>query len=164
MSVQAQRILEADRQARWRLRQEQGRDKPRKSQWVITTLRNYLSPDEVSVAHHIAGLWATAQGAREMHDYVDGASPGDQHMAAQIDAMRELHRFEAAALSRVSRAARACMWAIAESDNLAVTARRMGFHADARGAVKRLVQITLLALSDYWEENKGAAKKWNEGT
>ena len=157
----ASRLLEADRQARWKLRKEQGTDKPRRSAWVVTTYQRFLSPDEVAVAHHLAGLWATAQGAKEMHDYVDGVQATDRHMAAVCDALRELAGFEAAARARVNPAAVRCMWAVAESEHASACARRMGFSVNSHGAVKKLLQITLIALSEYWEENKKEAQRWN---
>ena len=164
MSAQQSRILEADRQARFKLVKEQGYDAPRKSEWVISTLRSSLRPEDVATAHHLAGLYATAFGGAPMHDYVDGMCIPDRHMAAVMDATKALDGFVQAARTRVNDAAAKCTWAIACSDSLADTSRAMGFSQKAYRPTRRLVQITMIALTEYRDECDAAAKKWNAGT
>lgn len=159
---QTNAILEADRQARWRLRAEQGTDKPRRSEWVVSRFHNYLSPEQRGTANFIVGLWETAIGVRETGERVDCAAT-DGRLITRIHAMRELHGYEQAALTRVNDVARRCMWAIAESENMRATGLRMGFNPRSVSAIKRLVQLTLITLAEYKEENEAAAKRWNLG-
>ena len=159
----ASRVLEADRQARWKLRSEQGYDAPRKSEWVVSTLKSSLRPEDVACATHLAGLYATAYGGAPMHDYVDGCFAPDRHMAAVMDAMRRLADFQQHARVTLNEAAAKCTWAIAASESLAGTSRAMGFGSKAYRPTKKLVQLTLICLSDYRDECDASAKKWNEG-
>lgn len=157
----ASRILEADRQARWRLRQEQGTDKPKRALWVVSTLRRHLSPEDVATAHHLAGLYAITEGVREMHDAVDAQS-SDRHIVAICDAHRKLAAYEGVVRSKLTPAAVRCMWSIAYSDDIATTARAMGFHPKSKGAVTKIVQLTLMALTEYRDECLAAQQNWND--
>lgn len=158
MSVGASAILEADRQAQWRLRQEQGAKKRRKSAWVIMTLRDYLPPEHVSLAHELARLQAIVEGCRVMESRVDGSGNNAEiAIAARMDAMRSITGYEAAARTAHGPVSAQCVRAIAESDTLAVTTARCGMAAGSHRSVRRLVQVTLEALSAYRDANDRAA-------
>lgn len=147
-------ILERDRQARWAEREEQGAQARRRSQWVICTLSDYLPPEHVTLAQRLAYLQGMIEGCRMVNDRVDyGGNSIDAQMARRLDAMRAFAGLEAAALNRVGSDGRACMRAIAEGEHATDTARRCGIPPDSRGRLVRLVQMTLIALFEYEEEN-----------
>lgn len=159
---QADRIQELDRQARWKLRAEQGADKPRKSTWVITSLQSYLPPEHVSLAQRLAYLQATIEGCRIMDAKVDGVgNRAEIAMASRVDAVSELNGLEAAARARVGTDGAACVRAIAESENMSDTARRCGYPVGSHRSLRRLVQITMLALQEYRDECDQDAARWN---
>lgn len=158
----ADRIQELDRQARWKLRAEQGAERPRKSTWVITSLQSYLPPDQVGLAQRLAYLQATIEGCRVMDAKVDGlGNKAEIAMAARMDALQELTGYEAAARARVGSDAALCVRAIAESENMTVTARRCGYPVGSHRSLRRLVQLTLEALSAYRDECEADAARWN---
>jgi len=152
-------ILERDRQERWRERQEQGGDKRKYSgSWLVTTWKNYLSLDQISVANRLAMLQALVEGCRITGVKVDsGGNKAEIAMGIHLDATTELNGYEAAARSMVGSDAAALVWAIAEVRNVEDAARQCGYPPGSNRTLKRLVQITLEALHTYREENERQA-------
>lgn len=147
-------ILEADRQAQWRERAEQGGKRLYRSRWLIHTLRDYLPPEHVGLAERLATLQAMVDGARIISQRVDhGGNRAEANMVRQIDAARELAGLEQAASVRAGVGARQCFWAIAESDNLESMMARCALPRGSRGRAIKLVQLTLIALDEYLTGN-----------
>lgn len=160
MTTAAMRAIERDAEARRKLAWEDrkaGVDKRRQSLWVITTLRSYLPPEHVTLAHKFARLRALADGSREDREYVDGVGNGvEARLVAAMDALRELYGYEQAALHRVGADGRQCFLAISESCHQSDTARRCGYPVGSTRSLRKLVQLTLLRLHEYEEENIAA--------
>lgn len=149
----ASRILEADRQARWRLRHEQGTDKPRKSKWIITTLQRYLPPEHVALCQRLAALQAVVEGCRDLAERVDGAGNGvEAQMARQVDALQALYGYEAAARTRFCAQAAKVVMCIAASDSLERTMRVVGYPRGSSVQFRELVQLTLIHLQEYEDD------------
>lgn len=128
-----------------------------KSEWVITTLSRYLSPEQVDLAKTLARLQATIEGCRIVEGKVDNAAnKAELAIIARMDAMRELSGYEAAARHRVKvDAAGRCVRSIAQSDHMGDLGRACGYPnpSASRRSIIRLVQLTLIALEAYRDEN-----------
>lgn len=146
-------ILARANELDWEQRREQGRTRLYRSEWLVTTLRSYLPPEHLSLAQRLAGLQATAEGCRTMDAKVDCANGTALALEARLDAMRKLEGYLAAARVRVGSDGRFCAEAIAQSDHMAEAMRRCGYPPGSKGSFRRLVQLTLLHLEAYEDEN-----------
>lgn len=150
------RILERANALDWeRVKEQGGRTRLYQSAWIITTLQRYLPPEHVALAQRLAKHQATVEGCRVMDAKVDCAGNSAAiALDARLDAMRALEGYVQAALTRVGSDGALCTRAIANSDHMAEAMRRCGYPAGSKGAMKRLVQLTLVKLDEYEEENR----------
>lgn len=150
------RILARATALDWERVREQGRTRLHKSPWLITSLQRYLPPEHVALAQRLAGFQATIEGCRTTDAKVDCSNGAAIALDARLDAMRALEGYTQAALYRVGSDGQACTHAIAQSDHLAEAMRRCGYPPGSKGSMRRLVQLTLVHLEAYEDENRDA--------
>ena len=134
-----------------------------RSRWVIDTLANRLPVEHVHLARRLMADQATAEGYKPQ-DYqrIDGAGNGmEGALAAKLDAARKLSGFESAVRTALRRGGALCFRGIIEGDSLQETIRRCGYQAGSDRSVRELVQLTMLAASDYDEMCREDAERWN---
>lgn len=138
------------------------RDGPRqyRAVWVLDTMRRYLPPDQVVLMSNLEALARELEAAMGggAFDRVD-CSPRDSAAAQEqrVAKMQRLTGFERAAAYRVGPDGRLCFLGIVGGDSQAELARRVGYAPDSQRSLRKLVQITLEALSAYDAENFSAA-------
>lgn len=146
------------------------RDGPRKYSpvWVVERQSRYLPPEHVQLARELLAMFRLSRGGYAASD------PDLERICAGVDLVemearqmqrggfiRDLEGYQRAAFTRVGDDGQACYFGIIEGDGQAELARRAGYPESSVRAVRRLVQITLEALSNYRDENESAPARWN---
>lgn len=159
---QAQRILEADRQAQWRERQEQGGPRRQyETRWVIEKMRPYLPPEHVTLAYLIRDLCARSRGLRIItSERVDNGNGAEAALLSRLDAGRKLAGYDGAVRARLDAAGGRCLTCVAEEYTLAQTISACGYAAGSHRSVRQLVQLTMLAAQDYQDECQRQIEQW----
>lgn len=136
------------------------RDGPRlyRSNWVIDTMAKYLPDDHVDLAKRLAATYARIHASGIGQAALERVEGGNSH-AAQFSRTLALARkirafagFEAAALG-VGRDGFGCLRGICAGDTQAELARRVGYPEGSRRTLRRLVQVTLIALQDHEDDH-----------
>ena len=132
------------------------RDGPRlyRSNWVIDTMAKYLPDDQVSLAKRLAATYARIHssgiGQAALERVQGGNSLAAQHSRTMALAVkiRAFAGFEGAAM-RVGRDGFGCLRGICAGDTQAELGRRVGYPEGSRRSLRRLVQVTLIALQNH---------------
>jgi len=133
------------------------RDGPRlyAAVWVIDTMRRFLPPDQVDLARtlHATQRALEARGGQNAYERVDCSPRHAEAFQRQQSAnIRLLAGYEAASLYRVGGDGRRCFLGVIEGDSQAELARRVRYPESSKRSLRRLVQITMEALSEYRDE------------
>ena len=127
---------------------------------MIENMRRFLPPDQIALVSRLEAV------ARELESAVGGGSmdrvdcsPRDSSaiQEARVAKMQVLTGFERAAAYRVGLDGRQCFLGIIGGDSQAELARRVNYAPDSHRSLRKLVQITLEALSEYDTENNLAS-------
>lgn len=134
--------------------------------WCVDTMRRFLPDHHVDLAKRLQAMQQglhTGQSIQHMErvDGGKGASERDERLLQRGEDIRTLYGFEAAARTRVGRDAELCFRGIVEGDSQKELALRVGYPPGSVRSLRRLVQITLDALSAYEEENDAQAARSN---
>lgn len=130
-------------------------------EWLIMKLRHRLAPEHVATAHHLLGLQAIVEGARQISERVDDTRNGAALATdARIDAARTLAGYEGAVASRLLTRGVRCLRAIYEGCSMHEARRRMGYRSDASHPIAKLVQLTMLTAQDYRDECTAQLERW----
>lgn len=154
------RYAERSHEAEWAHGQ---RRRQYRSRWVIDTLAKYLPPDHISLARYLAADQATAEGLKPQdYERVDNGRNATEGAAiSRLDAARKLAGFEGGIFRVLRRGGVLCFRSIVQGDTLQETIRRCGYAAGSDRSVRELVQLTMIAASDYDELCKDDAQRWN---
>lgn len=156
-------ILEADRQAQWAVRAEQGAQ-PRRNerQWAAKTVRHRLHPEEYAAAQRLLRDCMPAfEGASAGGERVDCDNGAEYRLVRQVDARRSLEIAKIAVSLRAQLpGCHACLECLARGESLSDVARAMRYMRQRR---ERLVpnvemaangvQIVLAALAEFYGDN-----------
>ena len=162
-------ILARDTALRWRDYADPDiynptRDGPRarQAQWVIDTLRDRLPPEHVHLARDLQAQQAIAEGRKPADaERVDSAgNRAESALIARLDAQSLLTGYESAVRAALRRAGCLCLRAIVEGDSFATTIRRCGYAQNSKRSVRELVQLTMLAASDYRDVCEAELSRW----
>lgn len=136
------------------------RDGPRiyRANWVVDTMARYLPDDQVALAKRLAATYQRIHSAGGGGMIVERVQGGDS-VAAQHSRTHRLAKiikafagFEAASL-RVGRDGHGCLRGICLGDTQAELCRRVRYPESSRRSIRKLVQVTLIALADHADEH-----------
>ena len=152
-----QRQAEQERQEAWADRKA-GVEQRRKSLWVVSAMKDYLPPEHVQLGNKLLRLRAEADGGRMDRERVDGAGNGtESRLNAAMDTLRALAAYDQAAFHRVGADGQACFRAICDGAHTSEAMERCRLPSGSHRSMRKLVQITLLRLHEYDEENERQA-------
>ena len=132
------------------------RDGPRlyRGNWVIETMARYLPDDHVALAKRLASMHARTHKADSRSESMERVQGGigqaalHARMARLSAEIKTLTGFGAAAL-RVGRDGYGCFRGICVGDSQAELCRRVGYPESSRRSIRKLVQMTMIELSDF---------------
>lgn len=161
MTTALLKLIHTQDQEEMAARHNQSNRRAYETRWVIERMKNHMPPEHVSLARQLRDLGARSRGIRlSTHERVDCGNGTEAALLSRLDAATLLEGYARSVEGRLMRAGRICLDCIVGEYTMAETLQTCGYAAKSWQSVRRLVQLTMLAASDYSDECAAQRAAW----